>query len=196
MKRLPIHFLMLSALVVLFASCDRQNLTPAPVIEPPMVQLNYDGDNLTAPLLPAGIYEAGVKFTPAELVGLDGKTLSQVILFMQDIPVAATVRVFEGTTNGAPETLLSSQGVRSDLEAFSWNQIFLTSPVAIDSDKDLWVTFRFELGQELQSLGCDPGPANENGDYLFENADNLWQKLSARTGGGIDINWNLRAVVE
>lgn len=196
MKRLSFRLLIVPALAMIFFSCDRQNLTPAPVIEPPMVQLNYDGDNLTAPLLPAGIYEAGVRFTPPELIGLDGKTLSQVILYMQDIPVAATIRVFEGSTNGAPETLLSSQGIRSDLEAFNWNQIFLTSPTEIDADKDLWITFRFELGQESQTLGCDPGPANENGDYLFENTDNLWQKLSVRTGGGIDINWNLRAVVE
>lgn len=192
------EFAVLSCLMIMLlgASCDRQSIEPAPEVLPPAVQLNYDGDNVTAPLLPGGVYEAAVLFTPVELIGLAGKQVSEVILFIQEVPLSGTVRIFEGSSNGEPESLVSSQGVRSDLVENSWSRISLTSPVTIDEEKDLWLTFRFELSGDSQTLGCDSGPADVNGDFLFDGSDEFWQKLSSRTSGGININWNLRMVVD
>lgn len=191
-------FAYLSCLLIIWfgSSCDRQVIEPAPEVLPPAVQLNYDGDNATAPLLPAGVYEAAVLFTPLELLGLDGKQVTEVILFVQDVPISATVRFFEGSSNGAPESLVSSQGIRSELVENSWSRVSLSSPVTIDEKKDLWLTLRFELSGDSQTLGCDTGPAEDYGDFLFDDSDGLWQKLSSRTSGGININWNLRMVVE
>lgn len=183
-------------ILVLGASCDRQVVEPAPEVLPPAIQLNYDGENVTAPLLPGGVYEAGVLFTPAELAGLDGKQITEVILFVQDVPISATVRFFEGSSNGGPESLVSSQGIRSELVENSWSRVSLSSPVTIDEKKDLWLTLRFELSGDSQTLGCDAGPADAYGDFLFDESDGLWQKLSSRTSGGININWNLRMVAE
>lgn len=191
-------FAYLSCLLLLFigSSCDRQVIEPAPEVLPPALQLNYDGDNVTAPLLPGGVYEAAVLFTPVELVGLDGKQATEVILYVQDVPISATVRFFEGSSNGGPESLISSQGIRSELVEDSWSRISLSSPVTIDEEKDLWLTLRFELSGDSQTLGCDAGPADTYGDFLFDDSDGQWQKLSSRTNGGININWNLRLVVE
>lgn len=183
-------------MLCLGSACDRQAVEPAPEVLPPAVQLNYDGDNVTAPLLPAGVYEAGILMTPAELAGLDGKDVTEVILFMQDIPLSATVRFFEGSSNGGPGSLVSSMGIRSDLVEDSWNRIPLSSAVTIDEEKDLWLTLRFELSGDTQTLGCDAGPADTYGDFLYDDSDGIWQKLSSRTSGGININWNLRMVVE
>lgn len=183
-------------IMLLGTSCDRQVIEPAPEVLPPAEQLNYDGDNVTAPLLPGGVYEAAVLFTPVELLGLDGKQVTEVILFVQDVPISATVRFFEGSSNGDPESLISSQGVRSELVKDSWSRISLSSPVTIDEQKDLWLTLRFELSGDSQTLGCDAGPAENYGDFLFDDSDGQWQKLSSRTSGGININWNLRMVVE
>lgn len=191
-------FVYLSCLLLLLiaSSCDRQVIEPAPEVLPPAVQLNYDGENVTAPLLPDGVYEAAVLFTPVELAGLDGKQATEVILFVQNVPISATVRFFEGSSNGSPESLVSSQGIRSELVEDSWSRISLSSPVTIDEEKDLWLTLRFELSGDSQTLGCDAGPAEAYGDFLFDDSDGQWQKLSSRTSGGININWNLRLVVE
>lgn len=195
-KSLSVLLWLLPVLTATLISCDRQSLSPAPVIEPPLIQIHYDGENVTAPLLPAGVYEAGIKLTPLELIGLNGRRLREVILFVESIPVAATVRIYEGSSNGGPDVLRSSHAVRSDLEPNSWNRILLPTAVDIDVEQDVWIAFRFETGSPSQTLGCDAGPASEHGEYLYERADNLWQKLSARTAGGININWNLRAVIE
>jgi hypothetical protein len=34
-----------------------------------------------------------------------------------------------------------------------------------------------------------------DGDWMFDGADGQWRPLVLRTSGQIDINWNIRAVV-
>ncbi len=196
MKSLFAFWIGLLFVTAWLSGCDRQEVVSAPVVEPPLVQLNYDGPNVTAPLLPTGFYEAAIRLRSAQLAGLEGRQLVEVILFMQEIPTSATVRILEGTSNSTPLNLISSQGVRSELIQDGWSRIQLTSPVTINEQDDLWVTLRFEHTSEAQTLGCDAGPADENGDFLFDGSDNQWQKLSLRSGGGININWNMRAVIE
>ncbi|MDP5172344.1 MAG: hypothetical protein NWR72_19015, partial [Bacteroidia bacterium] len=144
----------------------------------------------------SGTFEGAVRFTPAELSGLDGKSLTEVIFYVLQEPRSATIKVYEGTANAAPVDLVQSFAVGADIQAGSWNRISLPNPRQIDATKDLWIAFRFDNQVNGQVLGCDRGPAAPYGDYLFDNSDGLWQKLSTRTANGININWNLRAVVE
>ncbi len=185
-----------AAFILLLLACDRTDPLPEPVVSAPLVQLSYDGSNVTAPLFPGGTYEGAVRFTPADLAGLSGKSLKEVIFYVLEEPRSATIRVYQGSASGGPGQQVFSQAVGNDIQPESWHRIALTSPVAIDASQDLWIGFRFEAGSENQVLGCDGGPADANGDFLFDSNDGLWQNLVLRTSFQIDINWNLRGVVE
>jgi len=44
------------------------------------------------------------------------------------------------------------------------------------------------------TVGCDPGPAVPDGDWLYSSADGQWMALSQRFR--VSINWNIRGTVE
>lgn len=186
--------LLLAAL--LFIGCEENTGNDDPVIEPPLVFLNYDGSNLTAPQTSAGTFEAAAKFTSSETSNLQNGQLTEVFFFILNTPSSATIKIYKGTANdGFPVSTVYSKSVTSDLEAASWNHHILETPIDIDQD-DIWIAVRFQTSQAAQVVGCDVGPAASNGDWLFENADGNWEKLVSRSGNEANINWNIRGVVD
>ncbi len=179
-----------------FTACDQDPPLPEPQVEAPLVQLSHDGSNVDAPQFPSGVYEGSVRFTPADLAGLDGKSLVEVIFYTLDLPRSATLRIYQGTENNGPKELLLSDAIGSELTSESWHRLTLDTPIALDTQQDLWIGFRFDNPADARVLGCDPGPAATHGDYLFDSSDGQWRKLSIRTNNGININWNLRGVVQ
>lgn len=182
------------SLFFLFA-CEEGNNNSDPVIEAPLVFLNYDASNLTAPNLSAGTYEAAAIFTSDETANMQNGQLTEVYFYLLNTPSSATVKIYRGTDQGFPIELIYSKGVTSSMEANSWNHHILDSPIDITQD-DIWIAIRFQTGQQDQIIGCDPGPADQNGDWLFENADGNWDRLLRRSNNEANINWNIRGVVD
>ncbi|MEL6251855.1 MAG: hypothetical protein AAFR87_07585 [Bacteroidota bacterium] len=176
-------------------ACEEGNNNSDPVIEAPLVFLNYDGSNLTAPNLSAGTYEAAAKFTSDETQSLQNGQLTEVYFYLLNTPSSATVKIYRGTDQNFPVELIYSKGVTSSLEANSWNHHILDAPIDITQD-DIWIAIRFQTGQQDQIIGCDVGPADINGDWLFENADGNWDRLLRRSNNEANINWNIRGVVD
>jgi len=153
--------------------------------------LHYDGSNLTAPRLPGNTYEAGAMFPAAEVARFEGRDLIEIQFFILNAPKSCTVKLYKGTFQGEPNELIFSESVTNVLEANKWNYLELDTPIKLEA-ADLWICVEFSHDGTQATLGCDPGPAHENGDWLFDEADGNWASLRSRTGSQISINWNIR----
>lgn len=154
--------------------------------------LNLDGDNQSAPILPAGIYESAARFNSSLTSQYTGRNLESISFFMGEIPAACVVKIYDEGTATEPGNLLYSADVRSQLRTIAWNEHVLTDPIEI-TGKDIWIAIRVAHNGNLQSVGCDTGPAVTDGDWLFQNSDNDWLPLRQRLP--ININWNIRGHV-
>jgi len=69
----------------------------------------------------------------------------------------------------------------------------LAQPVRLTSN-EVWISLEFSHPARQATIGCDPGPAVQDGDWLFATSDGQWQTLRQRTT--ISINWNIRGVLQ
>ncbi|MDX1909617.1 MAG: hypothetical protein SF053_21440 [Bacteroidia bacterium] len=178
--------------MLLVTACEDTQILPEPVIDAPQRALKYDGSNVTAPQLPANSYEAAARFAGGSL-GFATGTLEDVYFYILDRPSSCTIKVYEGTADNAPDSLIYSAVVSSDVVANSWNRHTLTRDVKVGA-KDLWIAVKFSHSLDQRTLGCDAGPAAADGDWLLDAADGQWIKLVNRTSL-ININWNIRGAV-
>ncbi len=162
-------------------------------IDPNQELLSLDGDNFSAPELPGGTFEGAVRFEAATMAAHAGKKLVSVQYFLQDLPRFCEIRIYEGTNDTVPGPLVYDANVTTGRDANSWN-IHELSPALDLSGDDLWIAVRFQHNNPQRTLGCDPGPAVTNGDWLWDEAFQSWDRF--RDVSTIDINWNVRGVVE
>ncbi|MEZ4829940.1 MAG: hypothetical protein R3C61_27210 [Bacteroidia bacterium] len=148
--------------------------------------------NQDAPSLVAGNYEAAIRIPATDLSGLEGRKLTEIYYFIREKPSSCTVKVYKKSDSNAPAEQIYSTATTSEVKAGSWNKHILSTPVEITND-DLWISVKVGHTANTRSIGCDPGPAVENGDWLFDDSDNEWRPLSDRAA--ISINWNIRGVV-
>ncbi|MCG8328320.1 MAG: hypothetical protein MI974_11575 [Chitinophagales bacterium] len=190
MKRIfPFLFL---GVVLLFTACQDDDDGPQP--QPTDDLLAYDGDNNTGPLLDAGNYEAAVLFPANIIQDYTGRKLNAVTFFIGELPANCEVRVYEGTTNdGRPSNLIFASDVTNGLVAPSWNRLFLDPPITLAED-DIWLSIALTHNQQQQSIGCDAGPNQANGDWLYDNSDGEWITYIQRTQES--VNWNIRGELE
>ncbi|RMG84509.1 MAG: hypothetical protein D6714_07770, partial [Bacteroidetes bacterium] len=180
------QWIALFALILVVAACKKDN-------DPRLSAdtLNYDGDNFAAPLLPAGSYEAAARFTFNKLERFIGREIYEVNMFIQEIPTNVELRIYGEGTDTSPGALLYTQNWNG-LNANSWNDLTLTTPLEITGE-ELWLSVRFDLPGDMRTVGCDPGPANPNGDWTLDYSFGTWETLRDFSLGEVDINWNLRA---
>lgn len=199
MQNFPIAVRMIcaAALLAFLNACETDGLTPAPVVEAPLLSLNLDGDNLDAPFLNTGTYEAGVKLVPAQTAEAAGGVLKSVQFYLTDLPNTCAVRLYSGTdVLGRPDSLLYNAVVTSDIRTNRWNEHTLDRDIPMPDGQDLWVVIRYSHSAAQRSLGCDPGPAVTNGDWLYSGLDDQWETLRGRSGNEVNINWNIRAIAQ
>lgn len=178
----------LLAIVLFGTGCEEDNPTlPEP-------DLNYDGPNQSAPFLPDGTHEAAVRFPASETGLFTGQELTAVDFFLQSVPFQTIVRIYGEGTDSSPGQLLHEQNLSTGVTPNSWNRYNLTTPVPITGE-DLWISVLVEHNERLASIGCDPGPAVANGDWLLAESRNNWTTLRQYSNQGIDINWNIRGFV-
>jgi len=187
-------FLILGLIALVFACGNDDDNSPG---EPQIEEgLFYDGPNANAPFLPAGEYEAAVRFPAGQTSQYSGRQLRSVYLYFYNLPTGVQVKIYSGEDSSTPDSLLYSGNItRNELTAFAWSEHVLDAPLQI-TGTDLWVSTRFVHPFDQQSIGCDAGPRNSNGgDYLFEESNNAWTTYQDLTNGE-SINWNIRAEVE
>ena len=187
-------FIALLGIFFLSVSCENDTIAPSePEIDLNLIVLNHDGPNVNAPQLPAGTYEGAVRFTPSDLGIAVGGKLTEVHYFIQAPPETLEMRIYSGSAGNNPDKVLYQRDLSRGIRGSAWNKHTLSNPITLNQD-DIWIGLRFSHSIDLRSLGCDPGPAETNGDWLFDSADGNWLPLSQRAA--IDINWNIRAAVD
>lgn len=184
------NFIFLIALfgIIFFSACE-----DGPDVEPGFVVLNYDDNNSDAPELPAGTYEGGARFLASQMADYSGKKLTEIQYYLKAAPKTGEIRVYSGSTNDGPQNLIYNRDVTIGREQDAWNIHTLSDPITLDGD-DLWIVYRFSHDTNARVLGCDPGPAVLNGEWLLDTFDGLWLPLSQRSS--LSINWNIRAVID
>lgn len=186
----------LAAVVLAFglASCDEEKKN-APVDPGPLPPgtLHYDAGNQSAPNLAAGTYEAGARFTSTQIGNLAGRKLIEVRYFIFTPAEVCSIKVYGPSSASEPGAQLYAADVTSDVHAQQWNTHTLAQPVTLAST-DLWICVAFTNAVGQPTVGCDPGPAVPDGDWLYSSADGQWMALSQRFP--VSINWNVRGTVE
>ena len=183
MKRFSIFFF---AIVFLISACDKGDDSPLTADT-----IHYDGDNFSAPLLAAGSYEAGAKFTFSKLQRFQGGQLTEVNMYIQSIPTNVEVKIYGEGNESEPGPLLYNEDWNG-LTADSWNDHVLSNPVDI-TGSEMWVIVKYDHPSDMRSIGCDRGPADANGDWMFDYSKGIWETLRSFSSDAVDINWNIRA---
>lgn len=187
MKRLSILFLFCCTIFAF--SCNDDDI----VVDPTNV-LSYDGDNNSAPLVEAGEHEFAARFLAAQTSFFEGRELTHVDFFTgPNLPAKCEVKVYGANNSVSPGDLLYSKDVTSDLKGQDWNRHELSTPVTIETG-DLWISIAVTHATEQQSVGCDLGPANPNGDWLFKSTDGTWERYAVRQAPE-SVNWSIRGIV-
>jgi len=161
------------------------------------ITLRHDGDNDFSPELPgASIYESAVRFPATQVEAYVGDELTEIDFYIFNVPSSCELFVYTSSNGNVPENEVYRSGnLVNTLNSEAFNTHVLTTPLVLDNE-DLWIGVRFTHNSGQRTIGCDTGPADTNGDWLFDSTDGFWQPLVQRTNGGININWNIRGIVE
>jgi hypothetical protein len=182
-------FMLFVALSLAIAGCKDDD--SGPDLDPNLMHL--DGFNNSAPFLQAGTAEAAARFSQEIVDFYAGKQIEAIQYFMFGVPTSCELIIYEEGQSNAPGPQLYWEDITARLQPNTWNTIDLATPVDIP-DGPMWISIRMDIDTPGgQYIGCDAGPAEEGGDWLFESSDNQW--LTFRTRSGVDINWNIRAMV-
>lgn len=182
MKKISI---LLLGLIFLFGACGDDDRT----VES---SLRYDGDNFNAPQLNAGTFEAAARFPASITNSFVGQKLTQVSYYMAATPQQTILKIYEGGTSTTPGTVVYEASLTGTITQNAFNAHVLSEPLEITGE-DLWLSISMRTNRPLQMIGCDPGPRDPNGDFLFRDLDNEW--ITFQDLSGESINWNIRGVV-
>lgn len=137
------------------------------------------------------IFDAAIRFTPADLQTYDGQFLTRVSAFFASTDAEFLIRVWQGGNQNFAGNLMVDQAVEYPV-ANEWNSIDLASPVQIDASQELWIGYRVINANSSYPAGTDNGPAIPfKGDMILYGSE--W--LSMYDYFGWNINWNIQGFV-
>jgi len=158
-------------------------------------ELSYDQGPNSAPIFGAGVHLAAARFPSPLTEGFSGQNLDRIDFYLVRTPSNTKIRVYDEDTPTNPGTLLYEADVTSTVSPDSWNSHTLTEDLEI-SGRDLWIAIEFTHSDERNTIGCDIGPAQSNGDWVLEGNQVEWQTFRDFTNNAVDINWNIRGIIE
>ncbi len=185
---MKVQYLLLAVASLFLLSCGDDD--DCCVLLPEDTILNYDGDNFTAPTLPRGSFRFAIRLPLTTLSRFDGQSIKSVNVYMYEVPYTE-LHIYSDAA-GEPDRLLYSEDVTTQLSPNGWSEVTLSDPYPVDGSS-LWVAMDVSIGAFMQSIGCDQGPANPNGDWLYDAADGEFIRFTDRVGDS--VNWNIRVVV-
>lgn len=130
-----------------------------------------------------GAFFAGVNWFAEDLTDYGHLMLSDVEVYINQIPDALYVLVYQNNT------LVRQQFVPT-LKQYSFNTIHLDEPLQIDPTKNLRVAIYVEHNEITVPLGYDKGPARSGRGDLYSSDGVTWSTMED-SGSDIDANWNI-----
>ena len=146
---------------------------------------NDDAIGLTS----GGTFEVSA-YWPASTMGqYAGMKLSQVEVYINDVPSPFTIKIYGAGTSTVPGALLHEETVAVTGE--SWNVIELSQEVDI-TGADIWIGYEVTHGGSEFPAGCDAGPAVAGfGDMI--SLDGV--SFEPMSGLGLNYNWNIASTL-
>ncbi|MDY0078729.1 MAG: carboxypeptidase regulatory-like domain-containing protein, partial [Bacteroidales bacterium] len=163
--------------------------TPPP--PPPLIEewLAHDNNGVPTQYWWAGAgapFSWAINFEPADLVDLDGASLTKIAIFNTNAPDVNILNIYSGNLSTGAATLVHTQAI-GGLVLQAWNEVDLTVPVPIDVTKQLWVSM-YSASPTAGTAASTP-LLNMKGDWI--NFSGSWIHMS--TGTGNNVTWSLRA---
>lgn len=144
----------------------------------------HTGNSYDAAGLPSGgSFFAAVRWSAADLANYAHLSLSEVEVYINQIPDALFLLVYQGSN------LVRRQYV-PQLKQYSFNTIRLDEPLPIDATKELRVVIYVEHNEITVPLGYDEGPARTGYGNLYSN-DGVTYTTTDNEDTGIYANWNI-----
>lgn len=144
----------------------------------------HTGNSYDAAGLPnGGAFYAGVRWAAADLADYAHLSLSQVEVYVNQVPDALFLLVYQGNN------LVRRQYVQR-LRQYSFNTIQLDEPLRIDPTKELRVVVYVEHNEITIPLGYDEGPARSGFGNLYSN-DGISYTTMDNEDTAIYGNWNI-----
>lgn len=155
-----------------------------PALGEPVYLRWHDGYNYKAGgLTNGGAFFAGACWFASDLKGYGNLALSDVEVYINQIPEALFLLVYENNT-------LVRQQFVPNLKQYSFNTIHLEEPLKIDEGKNLRVAVYIEQNEITVPLGYDRGPARSGRGDLYSSDGITWQTMED-SGSEVDANWNI-----
>ena len=155
-----------------------------PALGEPIYLRWHDGYNYKAGgLTNGGAFFAGACWFASDLKGYFNLALSDVEVYINQIPEALFLLVYENNT-------LVRQQFVPNLKQYSFNTIHLEEPLKIDEGKNLRVAVYIEQNEITVPLGYDRGPARSGRGDLYSSDGITWQTMED-SGSEVDANWNI-----
>lgn len=155
-----------------------------PALGEPIYLRWHDGYNYKAGgLTNGGAFFAGACWFASDLKGYGNLALSDVEVYINQIPEALFLLVYENNT-------LVRQQFVPNLKLYSFNTIHLEEPLKIDEGKNLRVAVYIEQNEITVPLGYDRGPARSGRGDLYSSDGITWQTMED-SGSEVDANWNI-----
>lgn len=155
-----------------------------PALGEPIYLRWHDGYNYKAGgLTNGGAFFAGACWFVSDLKGYGNLALSDVEVYINQIPEALFLLVYENNT-------LVRQQFVPNLKQYSFNTIHLEEPLKIDEGKNLRVAVYIEQNEITVPLGYDRGPARSGRGDLYSSDGITWQTMED-SGSEVDANWNI-----
>lgn len=155
-----------------------------PALGEPIYLRWHDGNSYDAGgLSSGGAFFAGARWYADDLKDYGQLSLTDVEFYINQIPDALFILVYEGNS------LVRQQYVPT-MRQYSFNNVKLDEPLAVDPSKDLLVALYIEHNEITAPLGYDKGPANNGRGNLYSNDGKTWGLLND-SDTGIDANWNI-----
>lgn len=154
--------------------------------------LHYDGENADNGIgsSAGGTFEVAARFPAATMAAFNGSTLDEVRIFLNDAGSDAKVKIYkDGATGDQPGDLLGEQTFTGNVA--DWTNVALGTPISLDGS-GIWIAYEVTLGPAIYALGCDAGPHDPNGQWIYSGGS--WAKL-ADLAPSLTYNWNIRGVI-
>ncbi|HEX3047340.1 MAG TPA: hypothetical protein VHY08_21490 [Bacillota bacterium] len=153
---------------------------------PVLYNLHWDGAYATGGGS-ANPFEVSTHFDATDLAPYLNGRIVKVRIFLRNKPDGSlTLKIYKGGASQPGGTVVCNQSIDlSTLNAYSWNEIPLTSPVTI-LNNDYWVGF--SVASTGAPIGTDAGPLNPKGGWMYSNSS--WNQ-----NPGFNANWNIQTVI-
>lgn len=140
-----------------------------------------------------GKWNAAARFKTSDLVYYDKKIITDVNIYIGDLPNSAKVKIWErDDQNNFHEVV--NQPIEPEKD--SWNTVALDNPLRIDANKELWLGMEYDdPGQGVSPAGFDQSANHDRKGNLLRmdiEDDTAWMPLSYY---GYNGNWNMHAIL-